>query len=44
MGHQPCDAQLSETAFGKAAEVNPHGFTILVEDNIRPLPGYFKIR
>ncbi len=38
------DHLLCETAFGKAAEVNPHGFTILVEDNVRPLPGYFKIR
>ena len=38
------DHLLCETAFGKAAEVNPHGFTILVEDNVHPLPGYFKIR
>lgn len=31
-------------AFGKYAEVNPRGFSILVEDNEQALPGYFKIR
>ena len=30
-------------AFGKAAEVNPLGFTILVEDNAPKNVGYFKI-
>lgn len=29
-------------AFGKNAEVNPGGFTILVEDNVPQGPGYFK--
>lgn len=31
------------TAFGKNAEVNPGGFTVLVEDNVKLKPGYFKI-
>ncbi len=31
-------------AFGKNAEVNPGGFTVLIEDNAAPArPGYFKI-
>ena len=32
------------TALDQTAEVNPYGFTILVEDNLKGLPGYFKIR
>ncbi len=31
------------TAFGQQAEVNPGGFTILVEDNVREHPGHFSI-
>lgn len=31
-------------AFGKYTEVNPRGFSILVEDNEQTQPGYFKIR
>ena len=34
---------LATQAFGKAAEVNPLGFTILVEDNAPKNVGYFKI-
>ena len=34
---------LCTQAFGKAAEVNPQGFTILVEDNDPGRVGYFKI-
>ena len=34
---------LATQAFGKAAEVNPLGFTILVEDNAPKNLGYFKI-
>ena len=32
-----------ELAFGKAAEINPGGFTILVEDNARTRVGYYNI-
>lgn len=36
---------ICETAFGKNAEVNPYGFTILVEDNkTSAVPEYFKVR
>lgn len=31
-------------AFDGSAEVNPYGFTILVEENQKDRPGYFKIR
>lgn len=34
---------LCTQAFGKSAEVNPGGFTILVEDNQPKNVGYFKI-
>ena len=34
---------LAETAFGKSTEVNPGGFTVLVEDNAPEHVGYFSI-
>ncbi|MDD4851037.1 MAG: glycoside hydrolase family 13 protein [Gemmiger sp.] len=34
---------ISETAFGKETEVNPGGFTILVEENTRARVGYYSI-
>ena len=34
---------LAENAFGKCAEVNPGGFTVLVEDNAPEHVGYFSI-
>ena len=34
---------IARTAFGKQAEVNPCGFTILVEDNHPNNIGYFKV-
>ena len=34
---------IARAAFGKQAEVNPGGFTILVEDNHPANIGYFKV-
>lgn len=34
---------LAVTAFGKETEVNPGGFTVLVEDNVQDHIGYFSI-
>ena len=34
---------ISTTAFGKQTEVNPGGFTVLIEDNTRARVGYFNI-